>query len=194
MYLYPAIDPNHEQNWWSITDPSVRVSGDQNDYIGEYRKPAIPPRENMRVYPAFKPQVDHLYMSLDVEWEATWTNKDWISFATFSLDNNGDRILGFNITKNMGFHFGHTLSYESNRNIWTKPLPYEIPAKFTMVCDIIANGTCTAYINGELVAKAKFKVPDGSQIYLTHYGLYTSNTTEYLKVRNCNLVEQGVKP
>jgi len=192
MYLFKAPEvPDPEQHWWTITDPATRVSGDEFDYIGEYRKPAVAPPNSQRVYPAFKPKCSHLYMSLDVEWEADYTDQDWISFATFSQDGNGDRVLGFNLTKNMGFHFGHTLSQSSNVNIWTKPLPYEFPAKFNMVCDIVAGGICTAYIDGELVAKAKFK--GVNTIYLTHYGLYTSNTTKYLKVRNSNLVEQGVK-
>ena len=193
MYLYPAVDPDNEENWWTVTDPARVVSGAMDDFVAEYTKPVIPPRENMRAYPSYKPQVQRLYMSLDVEWEAEWSDKDWISFATFSLDNHGDRVLGFNLTKNMGFHFGHTLSQNSNVNIWTKPLPYEFPASFNMVCDIIADGTCTAYVDGELVAKAKFEVPDGSQIYLTHYGLYTSKETAFLKVRNSNLKEYGVK-
>ena len=128
MYLYPAVDPNNEENWWTVTDPARVVSGAMDDFVAEYTKPVIPPRENMRAYPSYKPQVQRLYMSLDVEWEAEWSDKDWLSFGTFSQDGNGNRIITFNLTKNTGFHFGHTYNENSNINIFTKPLPYEFHA------------------------------------------------------------------
>ena len=194
--LTPIITPPADVHW-TTTAPAQKLSGTDADFTGEYSRSPISyisplniPAVSMRVYPAFKPQFSHLFIQLTVEIEAIFTAADWISFATFSVDGVGSRVLTFNVTSTTGYHFSHTLDQNSNVNDYLKPMPYTFGNVLNVEIDVIAGGTCNAWVNSELVATARFL--GVNSVYLTHYGLYTSPTTQYLKIRNYNLTEYAV--
>lgn len=196
MALIPVTTPP-DQIYWTITDPAYKASGDNSDFVGVYVRPPFSytdsyniPSSNQRVYPAFKPGISHIYVTFDVELSGIYTRADWISFATFSNDTFGTRVLTFNMTQKDGFHFAHTLAQDDNTNDYIKPQPYTINTNFSVVLDVVAGGSCSAWVDSTLVAQCRFL--GVSVINLTHYGLYTSPTTQYLKVRNRNLIEYQV--
>jgi hypothetical protein len=196
MALTPIVTQPQDV-FWTITDPAYKVSGDNSLFVGEYIRnpnsyamPLIIPGQNMRCYPAFKPAVSHIHVTMDVEISGVYTPSDWLSFATFSSDTFGTRVLTFNLTSTTGYHFTHTLDQNSVVNDYLKPMPYSFPTQISIILDVIAGGNCSATVNGELVAQSRFL--GVSMINLTHYGLYTSPTTQYLKVKNSNVIEYAV--